>query len=115
MFVPFAPLVLGTGLVFAAVDGVPTIDIRNTCRQAAAVTAGSSAQSDIDICMSSEEKAREQLAKDWNQYTLGDKVYCVQAGPKVYLPSYVEWLTCLEMEAAVRKMRAEDKTNQRQR
>jgi hypothetical protein len=24
---------------------------------------------------------------------------------KVYLPSYVEWLTCLEMERDVRKMR----------
>jgi hypothetical protein len=43
----------------------------------------------------------------------------VQAGPKVYLPSYVEWLTCLEMETAVKKMREEQQTpassTQRQR
>ena len=62
-------------------------------------------QRDVEICVSSEQKAREQMVKDWTQYAAGDKARCVQAGPKVYLPSYVEWLTCLEMERDVRKMR----------
>ena len=60
--------------------------------------------------MSSEQKAREHLIKDWSQYAAADKARCVQAGPSVYLPSYIEWLTCLEMETAVKKMRQEQRT-----
>ena len=60
--------------------------------------------------MASEQKAREQLVKDWAQYAAADKSRCVQSGSKVYLPSYIEWLTCLEMEIAVRKMKLEEKT-----
>jgi hypothetical protein len=113
--IPLAPILLGSQLMIAVADGVPTVDIQNTCKAAANVTAGTSVQQDIDICTSSEQKARETMVKDWSSYPEADRTRCVQAGRKVYLPSYVEWLTCLEMEAAVRKMRAEDKTNQRQR
>ena len=109
MSFPFAPLFLGSQLVTAVANGVPTIDIQKTCRAAASVTSGTTIQRDIDICVSSEQKAREQMVKDWSQYAAGDKARCVQAGPKVYLPSYVEWLTCLEMETAVKKMREEQK------
>jgi hypothetical protein len=49
MYVPFAPIVLGSQLFIAAADGVPTIDIQNTCKAAAAVTLGPSAQTDINI------------------------------------------------------------------
>jgi hypothetical protein len=113
MFLPFAPLVLGSQLVIAVADGVPTIDIQKTCKAAAVVTAGPSAQTDINICVSSEQKARDQLVKDWAQYAAADKTRCVQAGPRVYLPSYIEWLTCLEMETAVKKMRQEQKSQPR--
>jgi hypothetical protein len=118
MFVPFAPIVLAASVVgsqlvmAAAADGLPTIDIQKTCQAAAVVTAGPSAQTDINICMSSEEKAREQMVKDWAQYAAADKTRCVQAGPKVYLPSYIEWLTCLEMETAVKKMRLDQQKTQ---
>jgi hypothetical protein len=113
MFLPFAPLVLGSQLVIAVADGVPTIDIQKTCKAAAVVTAGPSAQTDINICVSSEQKARDQLVKDWAQYAAADKTRCVQSGPRVYLPSYIEWLTCLEMETAVKKMRQEQKSQPR--
>ena len=56
MFLPFAPLVLGSQLVIAVADGVPTIDIQKTCKAAAVVTAGPSAQTDINICVSSERR-----------------------------------------------------------
>jgi hypothetical protein len=109
MYLPFAP-VLVFQLVVAVADGVPAIDIKATCRAAAAVTQGTSTQTDIDVCVSSEQKARDQLVKDWAQYAAADKSRCVQSGAKVYLPSYIEWLTCLEMEIAVRKMKLEEKT-----
>ena len=101
MFLPFAPLVLGSQLVIAVADGVPTIDIQKTCKAAAVVTAGPSAQTDINICVSSEQKARDQLVKDWAQYAAADKTRCVQSGPRVYLPSYIEWLTCLDRKSVV--------------
>jgi hypothetical protein len=110
MSFPFAPILLGSQLVTAVADGVPTIDVQKTCRAAASVTSTETNQRDVDICASSEQKAREQMVKDWAQYAGADKARCVQAGPKVYLPSYVEWLTCLEMETAVKKIRDEQKT-----
>lgn len=110
MYFPLAPIFFSSQLVAAVADGVPSIDIQATCRAAAAVTQGTSAQSDIDVCVASEQKAREQLVKDWAQYATADKSRCVQTGAKVYLPSYIEWLTCLEMEIAVRKMKLEEKT-----
>jgi hypothetical protein len=115
MSFPLASIFLGSQLVIAAADGVPTVDIQKTCRAAANVTSGSSIQTDVDICVSSEQKARETMVKDWSQYAAVDKTRCVQAGSNVYLPSYVEWLTCLEMESAVKKMRQEDKANATQR
>jgi len=38
-------------------------------------------------------------------YSAGARERCVRTG--VYLPSYVEWLTCLEMERDVRNLRRE--------
>jgi len=116
---PLTLIFLGSQLVTAAAEGVPTIDVQKTCRAAASVTSSVSTQRDVDICVSSELKAREQMVKDWGQYATGDKARCVQTAPRAYLPSYVEWLTCLEMETAVKKMRDEQKTpaspTQRQR
>ena len=51
--------------------------------------------------MNSEQRAREGIIKDWTSFSANDRVLCVQTG--VYLPSYVEWLTCLEMNRDVRK------------
>jgi hypothetical protein len=109
MLLPLAPVLLGSQLVIAVADPIPTIDIRKTCQAAAGVLTGTTSQNDVEICMSSEQRAREQIIKDWAQYAPADRARCVQAGAKVYLPSYVEWLTCLEMETAVKRMGQEDK------
>ena len=70
----------------------------------AELMAGSTVQHDLEGCLSSEQAARNQIIKDWTTYSSTDKAYCVQ--PTVYLPSYVEWLTCLEMEKEVRSERS---------
>jgi hypothetical protein len=64
---------------------------------------GSTTEQDVNACLDSEQKAREQIIKDHATYSSTDKGRCMRTG--VYLPSYVEWLTCLEMERDVRKMR----------
>jgi hypothetical protein len=63
---------------------------------------GSTTEQDVNACLDSEQKARDQIVKDQATYSPADKKQCMRTG--VYLPSYVEWLTCLEMERDVRKM-----------
>ena len=91
----------------AADAQVPSINIRETCRAAAAVMVnlmgGSTSQNDVQICIETENKARQQLLKDWSTYQASDREGCIQAN--VYLPSYVEWLTCFEMNKSVREAR----------
>jgi hypothetical protein len=102
---PFAPLLLGSHLLVAAPGGIPTVDIHKTCQAAAGIMtnlmSGTTAEHDLDVCVSSEQAAHEQIIKDWATYSSAERTQCVQ--PSVYLPSYVEWLTCLEMEKSVRK------------
>jgi hypothetical protein len=86
---------------------VPNINVQETCRAAAGVMVslmgGTTTQSDVAICVESENKARQQLIKDWSTYRASDRASCIQAN--VYLPSYVEWLTCFEMNKSVREGR----------
>jgi hypothetical protein len=89
---------------------VPTIDIQKTCQAAAgamvSLMGGTTNEQDVNACLDSEQKARDQIVKDGATYASADKKQCMRTD--VYLPSYVEWLTCLEMERDVRKMRGED-------
>jgi hypothetical protein len=89
---------------------VPAIDIQKTCQAAAGVMVslmgGTTTDQDVNACLDSEQKARDQIVKDLATYASADKVQCMRAD--VYLPSYVEWLTCLEMDRDVRKMQRED-------
>jgi hypothetical protein len=89
---------------------IPTINIDKTCRAAAGVTESllggdRSTERDLKMCLESEHKAREQIIKDHATYSSADKKQCIRSD--VYLPSYVEWVTCLEMEKKVRDLRQE--------
>jgi hypothetical protein len=88
---------------------VPGIDIQKTCQAAAgamvSLMGGTTTEQDVNACLDSEQKARDQIVKDWATYSSVNKAQCMRTD--VYLPSYVEWLTCLEMERDVRKMRQE--------
>jgi hypothetical protein len=113
------PIIANAGVVAAAVicflgvladsaqAQVPTIDIRATCQAAAGVMVnlmgGSTAQNDVQICLDGEEKARQQMIKDWSNFQPSDRAGCIQT--RGYLPSYVEWLTCFEMNKSVRDAR----------
>jgi hypothetical protein len=52
--------------------------------------------------MKQEELARVQMDKDWTKYPAKDRDECIN--PKQYSPSYVEWLTCLEIRRDVRNL-----------
>jgi hypothetical protein len=95
---------------------VPTIDIQKTCQAAASamlsLMGGTTTEQDVNACLDSEQKARDQIVKDLATYSSADKAQCLKTG--VYLPGYVEWLTCLEMERDVRKMTPETQVGETQ-
>ena len=91
----------------AAQAQVPSINLQETCKAASgvmlALMGGSTSANDLQICIDSENKAREQIIKDWGTYTASDRADCIR--PRVYLPSYVEWLTCFDMNKVAREAR----------
>jgi hypothetical protein len=91
------------GIASAASAGVlPNLDIQKICRASEAAPFADIVSS-LDVCVSDELAAREKLDEDWANIPATDKAHCVL--PAEYLPGYVEWLTCLEMERDFREMR----------
>ena len=78
------------GLQLIAADQVPALDVRPGCR-ATTDLAGMSEQE----CLNDEKTAREDLAREWAQFSADDKATCTDE-TKNFNPSYVELLTCLE-------------------
>jgi hypothetical protein len=85
--------------------GLPKLNVELACRSSEqAISAVISITTDVyKSCLDDESDARTQLDKAWADFPASDKARCIQ--PKEYLPSYVEWLTCLEMTRDVKKMR----------
>jgi hypothetical protein len=88
----------------ASALGIPAIDVRKTCRLSGAVIGTVASQKDDnDSCIKSEQVARDDIVKQWAEFSRSERAQCMNA--KVYLPSYVEWVTCLEMQRDVRRLR----------
>jgi hypothetical protein len=106
MLLPLLPTLLGSHLLVAATGALPDIDLQRMCRESAdASYASRSTTNDFDNCMSGEQAARGQLLRDWAAFPSTAKTRCVL--PREYVPSYIEWLTCLEMEGDASKIRQE--------
>jgi hypothetical protein len=100
------------GVASAASSGVPTANIATTCRtsvKALIAIFGTETQQNFESCMNSEKEAREQIVKNWQTFPAGARQRCVNTTG--YMPSYVEWLTCLEMEQQVNETRKKAATN----
>jgi hypothetical protein len=104
-----AVILLATASAAPAKDGsLPNIDLQKVCRASEKEINAVFTDINRDVfaaCMSDEKAAQEQLVKDWATFSTSDKARCVL--PKDYLPSYVEWSTCIEMTRDVRRMRKE--------
>jgi hypothetical protein len=100
------------GVASAASNGVPTVDIAITCQtseKALIAIFGGETQQTFGSCMTSENDARAQIVKNWSSFAAGARQRCVNTTG--YMPSYVEWLTCLEMEQQVNESRKRAATN----
>lgn len=88
----------------AFAGALPNIDIPRMCRASnAALSASDNPANNFETCLHDEQEAREQLIADWVSFPATDRAHCVL--PAEFLPSYIEWLTCLEMERDVREAR----------
>jgi hypothetical protein len=86
--------------------GVPTVDLKNFCKNTANITSSAgNSQTDLDVCVEDQKMAREQIVKNWKTYPQKVRSLCVK--PNEYQSAYIEWLTCMEMTNAVLKMRQE--------
>lgn len=106
MPLPLTALALAAQLVVAVADKVPEFDIHPTCR----VGAGSAVvvRPNVDACLGTEAKARDQLLQEWDTFAAADKTRCSRMIDAGGPPSYVELLTCMEMARDARKIPAEN-------
>jgi hypothetical protein len=91
--------ILSTQLIVTVADRVPEFDVGPFCR---AYSSGDSVQD----CLASEKYAHEKLIEAWPRYTAHDKSMCVMEEKIAGQPSYVGWLTCLDINANARKVDA---------
>jgi hypothetical protein len=100
-------IILYAAVLFGAASSgsagvLPNLDIQKICRASESASFADSV-STFDTCVSDELAAREELDEKWANIPATDKAHCVLPGE--YLPGYVEWLTCLEMEREFRRIR----------
>ena len=102
----FCLIVASPGVASAASANVPTVDITTTCRTSEkAITSifGPGNLATFDSCMKQENDARAEIVKNWRNYPAGGRQRCVNTTG--YMPSYVEWHTCLGMDQSVEALR----------
>ncbi len=75
---------------------LPTFDIEATCR--AAHSLGPEDRDPYQGCMKDEGAARSELQRQWAQVEAANRATCVEETGIGGYPSYVEVLTCLQMD-----------------
>jgi hypothetical protein len=91
------PIIILTSLhPIAVTDAVPQFNIARECQ------AEGGTNEMEKRCTDDETQARNQLQTEWTQFSPSAKLQCDQEASVDGSPSYVELLTCLEMERDVR-------------
>jgi hypothetical protein len=112
MILPKA-LALGAQLVMtvAAGDGVPNLNVEQVCdgiaKQGGVTFRDPAIAQEKKNCLDSEHQIRDQLLKQWSNFSASDRTHCVNESVMGGDSSYTELLTCLEMARDVRAMRQE--------
>ena len=106
-----AILIIAPSTVWAASNGIPTLDVRPVCRGIASQSAdpgvGQRDQTEtFKQCMESEQAVLEQLKQVWSAFSAADKRHCVTLATTGGESSNTELLTCLEMARDVRVLRS---------
>lgn len=110
MLIPASGLALALQILVPIAEGVPQFDIQRGCR------VDSTGSSDLRVgldegfnrCVKDEEAARDQLKSQWLQFSVSDRSMCTQSARDASgatQPSYVDLLTCLQDQTAVKKLK----------
>ena len=89
-------LILALTTAAAAQSGVPTLNLSGTCR--ALDRKDFSMQIDPQRCLKTENEARAKLVDDWPKYSAADRSLCTQTARMGGVESYVQLLSCLELQ-----------------
>jgi hypothetical protein len=81
---------------------IPNLDPARSCRAQAEGSPG--LQQDTEVCLKSEEAARNQLTKDWTGFAAGDRGTCAGLSTMGGQSTYTGLLTCLEMLRDARRL-----------
>jgi hypothetical protein len=108
MLVPLLAVPLAIQLI-AAADGVPKLDVTPSCKGAAAAGYIATTQDRLQSCIDAEHRTRDQIAKDWTSFPVGDRTFCLSS-IKGFEPTYTELATCLEMKRDLANMKPGDAT-----
>jgi hypothetical protein len=98
----FPAMLVGGHLLITVVDQVPDLNFEPLCRSG--TTRGMGGRDDRDVCMQDENAARGQLAQKWSEFAPADRARCIRLSTMDRTASYVEVLTCLEMDQAAKKL-----------
>ena len=89
--------------------GVPTINFARSCRAAAEASVGIA--QGADACLADEISVRDQLARDWDQFSQADRTSCVGLTTIGGGGTYTSLLTCLEIRRDARNLQKENREN----
>jgi hypothetical protein len=85
-------------IVLVAVAGFSaSTDPAKICQGARAAAAASDQANAYESCIHDETSARDELKKKWSQFSANARATCAE--PPGVQESYVEMLTCLEMQS----------------
>ena len=111
MFAQLSSLALGASLLLPIADAVPKYNVEPTCR--AAAKAGEGLDARFSRCMAEEESARVKLQADWSKFAASSRSSCASMAGGSGIQSYVELLSCLELERDAAKMERDEKKSGR--
>jgi hypothetical protein len=83
-------------LLIALAGAPPAIDLASICRSAQTAALPEDKAAAFQSCLRDEQGARDQLRAKWPHYSADAQAACVGSGGVTL--SYVELLTCLEMQ-----------------
>ena len=95
-------MIVGGQLLIAVADGIPQVNFEQTCRAAASEALGMNDR--FDDCVQDEKRARELLGKQWSGFDAADRARCGRMATTGGASSYVEMLTCLEMQKTAKSL-----------
>ncbi len=78
--------------------GVPNLDVKGSCTDAQKFSTGDDKSTAFKGCLQDEMNAKSELGRRWSSFKPKDRTNCVEQA-RFPSPSYVEVLTCLEMDA----------------